>query len=84
MSRKVGQLDKANPGRHSGAMTAEDLAALIAAHRAAQDAFRRATETRDAGIRRAHAGGMGVVEIARVTGYTRETIRKVLRAGEEA
>lgn len=65
-------------------MTAEDLAALIAAHRDAQNAFRSATETRDAGIRRAKAGGMGVVEIARITGLTRETIRKIVKAGEEA
>lgn len=56
-------------------MTEDQLKAAADAFR---DAPRRAAEQRDAALRQAHADGMGVMEIARITGFSRETIRQAL------
>lgn len=39
---------------------------------------------RDGAIRKAAAAGMRQAEIVRITGYTRETIRLIVKAGEDA
>jgi hypothetical protein len=57
-----------------------DPLATLAAERRANDtrATSSATRLRDA-VRAEHAAGVGVVELAARTGYSRETIRKMLK-----
>jgi lambda repressor-like predicted transcriptional regulator len=43
-----------------------------------RDAPRVAAEERDAVLREAHANGWGVMDLARATGFSRETIRLAL------
>jgi hypothetical protein len=56
-------------------MTENDLRAAADEFR---DAPRRAAEKRDAALRQAHTDGMGVMEISRITGFSRETVRQAL------
>lgn len=55
--------------------------AVVAAQQTAVQARQHATEAREAlatEIRAAHADGMRVVDLMRMTGYSREGIRKIL------
>lgn len=58
-------------------MTEDELRAAADEFR---DAPRRAIEKRDAALREAYDGGngMGVMEISRITGFSRETVRQAL------
>lgn len=55
--------------------TQEELRAVIAEYEAA---LPRALEARDEGIRRVAAKGLKQVDIIRITGYSRETVRQAL------
>lgn len=76
MSTRFGQLDMANAEWHDRRMTEDDLRAAAEEFR---DAPRRAAQKRDAVLRQAHAEGWGVMDLARATGFSRETIRLALR-----
>lgn len=56
-------------------MTDEEIQAI---EREYQDDLQRAADTRDAKIRRARAEGRKQVDIVKLTGYSRETIRQTL------
>lgn len=56
-------------------MTEDDLRKAAQEFR---DAPRVAAEKRDAVLRQAHAEGWGVMDLARATGFSRETIRLAL------
>jgi hypothetical protein len=81
MSRVIGQLDKANPNWHAGGMDEHQLAAAAEEFR---NAPRVAAEKRDAALQAAVDAGMGVMEIARITGFSRETIRLALNPAARA
>lgn len=53
----------------------EELRAVVAEYEAA---LPRALEARDEGIRRIAAKGLRQVDIIRITGYSRETVRQAL------
>lgn len=63
-------------------MTEDELRDLIAAYDAAgaqlQAADNERLRVRDEGLRRAREEGMKQVEIAKITGYSKETVRKAL------
>ena len=58
-----------------GRFTEEDGRQVIATYEATKDA---ALAERDAKLREIHAAGWRAVELQRVTGYSRETIRQAL------
>lgn len=58
-----------------GFMTDEEVQAIVPEYEAA---LARAPQDRDAKIRRAHAEGHSQAAIARLTGYSRETIRQAI------
>lgn len=61
--------------RHNEPMHPETLRAAITQYEQATDAAR---EERDNAIRQARADGMSQKDIVEATGYTRETIRRIL------
>ena len=65
-----------------GGYTEEELRRVVATYEATK---RAALEQRDASLRAFHAAGWRPVDLQRVTGYSRETIRQALnpRAREE-
>lgn len=57
----------------------DDVARLAKAHRQKQAASEKSRRELHAGIRSALAAGVTQAELARTTGYTRETIRQIAR-----
>lgn len=58
----------------------DDLRAAVAAYNDGTASLRAA---RDEAIRKAVAAGMRQNEIVRITGYNRETIRLIVKAGKD-
>lgn len=57
-------------------MTETELRAAVETYR---ESIRAARDERDSAIRRAHAAGWRQVDIIRATGYSRETVRVILK-----
>lgn len=75
MSTLIGIEELANASWQTDPMDATDLRNAIAHYEETLDS---AKEERDNAIREAKAEGMTQAEIVRATGYTRETIRRIL------
>lgn len=79
---RIGQLDTAYDSWHYGRVSESPEDSLRAAVTAYDEGIKQLRTDRDAAIRSA-AKTMRQVDIVRVTGYNRETIRQIVKAGEE-
>lgn len=60
-------------------MAQADLVAALRAHRRAEERVKKAREELDAAIRQAVLeDGWQIVDVAEVTGWSRETVRKIV------
>jgi transcriptional regulator of acetoin/glycerol metabolism len=64
-----------------GVMTQADLVAALRAHRRAEERAKQTREQLDVEIRRAvQDGTWQIVDVAELTGWSRETIRKIVQS----